>query len=622
MKKVLLILTGLVLSLTYLNAQVLYSDDFETYTVGNGIAAEENNWWNTWSGTPGSSEDPKVSDAQAFSGTKSIKVINGNDGVIDFDGITEGRYRVEFYLYVPSGRQAYWNIMQNFNPSGSGLIWGLQVFLKNGNISIDGNGEAAVTYPYTPGEWMKIQHFIDLNSDWVDFYINGELVHAYQWSKGTFGTNGVNKLDAFDFYGWDEGGTCEYYMDNFLIEEVETPYPPTNFSYTLENSNDVVLTWDAPTEGNPINYSIARNGSIIGTTTETTLTDLNVYPGTNNYSLLAFYGESSGYSAALNLEVNIEGGNERNFVVYEMFTGTWCGYCPIPAQAIAQIEASGKKVAVMKYHGSGISEDIFETPATAIRQNYYGSIIEPITSYPASVINGTQYLSGAAQTVAAHKEYFEYYYDEFIDIPAVYTLELETELISNEPYKAKLIVNAEETLGYFDDEMRLMLVLTESDISYSWQGQSKVNNAVRNVYPNANGTIIFDSGTTYNNEFEISLPSNYVIDNCEIIAFIQRRSTGEIQQANKIDLPLSTNIQNNTVKDITIYPNPANDIININSENQIQSIEILNISGQVVNYENISSNKAEININNLSSGVYFVKIYTENSISTQKLIIE
>lgn len=41
-----------------------------------------------------------------------------------------------------------------------------------------------------------------------------------------------------------------------------------------------------------------------------------------------------------------------------------------------------------------------------------------------------------------------------------------------------------------------------------------------------------------------------------------------------------------------------------------------------MNYENISSNKAEININNLSSGVYFVKIYTENSISTQKLIIE
>lgn len=617
MKKHLLILISLLLGINYINAQVLYSDDFESYTVGNGIAEESSTWWNTWSGTPGSAEDPTVSDAQAYSGTKSVKVINDNDGVIDFGGLTTGRYRVEFYLYVPAGRQAYWNIMQQFNPSGSGLVWGLQVFLKNGTMTIDGNGPSAATYSYTPGEWMKIQHFIDLNSDWVDFYVNGELVHAYQWSKGATGT-GVNKLGAFDFYGWKEGGTCEYYMDDFLIEEVETPYPPTNFSYTIENGNDIVLTWDAPTEGTPVNYSIARNGTIISTTTETTVTDLNVYPGTNKYSLLAFYGESNGYSAPLNLNVTIEGGVERNFVMYEMFTGTWCGYCPTPAQAIAQIQATDKKVAVIKFHGG----DSFETSATATRESYYGSIIEPIEGYPASVINGTQYLSGSAPDVASQKEYFEYYYDEFIDVPAIYTLDLATEIISENPYKCKLTVNAVETFEYYDDEMRLMIALTETNIPYSWGGLSTVDNAVRAMYPDANGTVIFDSGTTYSGEFEITPASNYVINKCEIVAFIQRRSTGEIQQVNKIALPEPSNIENNITKSLSIYPNPANDIVKINSEENLDYIEILNISGQIVSFENVNTNNAEINISNLSSGVYFIKVYTANDVTTQKLIVE
>lgn len=620
MKKHLLILISLILGINYINAQVLYYDDFESYTVGNGIAVECSQWWNTWDGTPGSAKDPKVSDAQAYSGTKSVQVSNGNDGVIDFGGRTTGRYRVEFYLYIPDGRQAYWNIMQQFNPSTTGPenIWGLQVFLKNGTMSIDGNGQAAVTYPYTSGEWMKIQHFIDLNSDWVDFYVNGELVHAYQWSKGTFGTGGMNQLGAFDFYGWDEGGTCEYYMDDFLIEEVETPYPPTNFSYTIENGNDVVLTWNAPTEGTPVHYSIARNGSIISTTTETTVTDLNVFPNTYQYSLLAFYGESIGYSASVNLDVTIAGGVERNFVVYEMFTGTWCGSCPIPAQAIAQTQAEGKKVAVMKFH----TGDSFETPATVNRENYYGNIFEPIEGVPASVINGTQFLSGAASTVAAQKEYFEYLYNEYIDDPAVYTIELATEIISENPYKCKLTVNAVETFEYYDDEMRLMIALTETNIPYSWGGLSTVDNAVRAMYPDANGTVIFDSGTTYSGEFEITPASNYVINKCEIVAFIQRRSTGEIQQVNKIALPEPSNIENNITKSLSIYPNPASDIVKVNSEENINYIEILNISGQIVSFENVNTNNAEINISNLSSGVYFIKVYTANDVTTQKLIVE
>ncbi|HOZ31086.1 MAG TPA: hypothetical protein PLL66_09230, partial [Bacteroidales bacterium] len=171
-KNLLLIFAGLILAVGYLNAQVMYSDDFESYTAGLGIAEQEGNVWDTWNGDPGSEEDPLVSDAYAYQGTQSIQVAGTNDGVIEFADLTTGRYRIEFYIMVPEGKLGYYNIMQNFNPAGTGLVWGMQTMFKDGVMTIDGMGYGAVEHNYTPGTWLKVQHFIDLNSDWVDMYID------------------------------------------------------------------------------------------------------------------------------------------------------------------------------------------------------------------------------------------------------------------------------------------------------------------------------------------------------------------------------------------------------------------------------------------------------------------
>ncbi len=87
-------------------------------------------------------------------------------------------------------------------------------------------------------------------------------------------------------------------------------------------------------------------------------------------------------------------------------------------------------------------------------------------------------------------------------------------------------------------------------------------------------------------------------------------------------MPEPSNIENNITKSLSIYPNPASDIVKVNSEENINYIEILNISGQIVSFENVNTNNAEINISNLSSGVYFIKVYTANDVTTQKLIVE
>ena len=626
-KNLLLLFAGFILAAGYINAQVLYSDDFDSYTAGQGIATQETTWWDTWSGEPGSAEDPLVSANYAYSGANSIQIAGTNDGVIEFADLTTGRYRVEFYIYVPTGKVAYWNIMQNFNPSGAGLIWGMQIFMIDGEMSIDGAGEGAATVSFNHDEWIKVQHFIDLDSDWADLYVNDQLVHAYQWSKGTFNDgSGVNKLDAFDFYAWTDGGTPEYYMDNFLIEEVETPYPPTNFAYTLENGNDVVLTWDAPTEGTPESYSIARDGVVVGNTTELTFTDLNIYPNTYEYSLLAYYGTSAGYSAPQPLEVVIEGGNERNFVTFEIFTSVNCVYCPTAADAIDQIVADGNDAVVMEYHGDGLGPDPFTTVITDYREQLYVPLYDEDLDgfgYPTTISNGAAGIEGAYPTVADMKEYYQYYYDEQKSIPAVYTIETAIQQLTTEPYSFNLDIDVEETFPYFSDETRLFVALTETNIAYAWQTETHCNFVARAAFPDETGTLMdFSSVATYTTNMTIPVDASYNVDNCAVIVFLQNMVTGHIQQVSKQNLFSVSSVENNTEFATVVFPNPANDILTIAADENINNIEVISMTGQVVYNENVSAQNLRLNVNDFAAGVYFVKVYTNSEVTIHKVTIE
>jgi hypothetical protein len=61
-------------------------------------------------------------------------------------------------------------------------------------------------------------------------------------------------------------------------------------------------------------------------------------------------------------------------------------------------------------------------------------------------------------------------------------------------------------------------------------------------------------------------------------------------------------------KDIIIfYPNPVKDELYIRSEEKLEKIEIYNHIGQKV----LDNNKVMINLSELSSGVYFLKVYSE-----------
>ncbi len=73
-----------------------------------------------------------------------------------------------------------------------------------------------------------------------------------------------------------------------------------------------------------------------------------------------------------------------------------------------------------------------------------------------------------------------------------------------------------------------------------------------------------------------------------------------------------------------IYPNPTSDLITItNNQTIITNIDVMDNTGRVVlRAANINRNETNLDVSNLNSGVYYVRLFTSNGPVTQKLIVQ
>lgn len=79
--------------------------------------------------------------------------------------------------------------------------------------------------------------------------------------------------------------------------------------------------------------------------------------------------------------------------------------------------------------------------------------------------------------------------------------------------------------------------------------------------------------------------------------------------------------ENNNI--IRIFPNPATNAINVQSEDQINHIKLINIHGvQRAKWNVENSNQIELNIESISKGFYFLHISTDKQTIIKKIIIQ
>ena len=91
------------------------------------------------------------------------------------------------------------------------------------------------------------------------------------------------------------------------------------------------------------------------------------------------------------------------------------------------------------------------------------------------------------------------------------------------------------------------------------------------------------------------------------------RDKGEADEPEKMD---ATGIENNASNSeiSSFYPNPAEDVIYVNDA---EKVWIYNINGQLMKFA--TNHPSEINVSNLTSSIYIIKMENENVIRNEKL---
>ena len=251
MKKKLLSLFAFGAVLSASAQTVLFEDNFDSYTAGSGLVAQ-NVSWAYWSSAAPS--DGTVSSDFANSGANSANVnCTSNDIVLPIGPFSSGKYDIKFKMYLPAGAGGYFNALHTWSGTSTAYQWACDVFF-------DGTGVATWTTGGTQGgavtvgtdTWFDVQITADMDNDLGRIYLNGVAANEWQWSlNNANGAAGANTLAAVNFYGTNTSNTNgNYYIDDVQVIESTgvsvkpltsekiskvSVYPnPTNSNFSIE----------------------------------------------------------------------------------------------------------------------------------------------------------------------------------------------------------------------------------------------------------------------------------------------------------------------------------------------------------------------------------------------------
>ena len=116
--------------------------------------------------------------------------------------------------------------------------------------------------------------------------------------------------------------------------------------------------------------------------------------------------------------------------------------------------------------------------------------------------------------------------------------------------------------------------------------------------PQTDGNVVFASQNLYN---AITNEHRRFSSPCDL------NSSLVTKQANKL---VSKKVGQSEINDVVIYPNPANTFVFVSGKH-LQDIELINNTGSRISKKMANSSNTEISLQNLSKGVYFIKV-TDN----------
>jgi hypothetical protein len=200
-----------------------WSDDFSAYTLGQFLDGDPTDGgWKGWDNDPG--WGAFVVDTQEHSVPHSVEVLDYVDLVREFSGYTTGTWTFTAWQYVPGNfvGLSYFILLSDYaDGAGQDNIWAVQLRFDS-DLQIVESEFDDVNLSLITDRWVELRFEIDLNTDWLEMYYDGVLLHAKAWTAGPNNQgDGQLKIAAVDLYA--NTASVIYYDDMSLSGD--TPIP-------------------------------------------------------------------------------------------------------------------------------------------------------------------------------------------------------------------------------------------------------------------------------------------------------------------------------------------------------------------------------------------------------------
>ncbi|MDL2241216.1 T9SS type A sorting domain-containing protein, partial [Bacteroidales bacterium OttesenSCG-928-K22] len=579
-------------------SDVIFETNFDELTAGAYVAQSYPEWWRTWNNTPGTAEDGLISTEQASSTPNSAKLAYDTDLIFLTGDQTTGAYTIDFDMYIPNAAPAYFNLLHTF--AGTSSEWAIGVhFNVTGSdfpevgTYVQQNGEIT-NFTYPDNTWFPVSFFVDLSNDNATLDINGTRILEWQFSLTENGGAGLRQLGAADFFPPQTGAL--YYIDNFVFAGVSGGAPsiaitPNSINKEVDvNSTDEII----------VPVTITNTGS--------SMADYTMWP-----------------------IIEGEAGNT------ESFTLTYCN-SDVPSQ---------------NYYNQSTTPPLMEFAAKFTLADYCEMVGTYITKISFFLPNPTSdnSLTGRVYGQGTYSEPGEILSEATISGSGIIT-NYWNEITLPEP----VFLDGQDFWVAFEGTQPV----GTSGLMSTDAGPVNENGDWRRTNGGSWGQLHVSQPELGNGNFMIkAFVEGDVIPGCwfalegetsgsvlggssatiDVVLDAQGLAVGTYNatlyitsndpENDYVDIPVTLTvkpigIEEYTVNGVTtiVYPNPATDMITVESNKDINSLQVINSAGQVIYSTKAAGNQVTVNTSSYSSGVYFIKTTTDAGSKSIKFIVK
>lgn len=673
MKKILL--ASFIIAASLISRSQSFSDDFESYNVGDALAATSD-VWETWSSADGGADDTDVSATLAHSGNQSLYFASTSatggpqDCVLPFPGeLAVGQFNLEMWMYVNEGTGAYFNLQADEN---IGTTWAADVYFNSdGSCVFTSGGALNLDAFYPQGAWFKLRMENNLSTNTWEIFIDDV-------SQGSY-ANAQTQIASMDIYPVQGN---QFYIDDVAYEYTDYTLPNLNGAVTniigitsALAGQSVTPTVQVRNLGTTAINSFDIEFNYNGTTINQSVTGVNIaslafysVALTDNITLAA--GSNFATATISNVNGNSSDGDSNDDtksvevnpvvpaagkkVIAEEGTGTWCPWCVRGAVYMEALSTQyeGYFVGIAVHNADPMTVDEYDAAMGGLISGYPSGLVDRGPEYDPSqfevpflervqtapkawIENGATWDSGTRELKVSATTDWQMAANGNYKIALVLTEDGVTGTGSQWAQANAYAGGGNGPMGGYED---LPSPVPASQMVYDHV--ARLISPSFDGLPNAFASMI-NAGDVFTHNWIFTLPADWDETNIHIVAMviapdgtIDNASSSTIEEAvangfvngegvNAISvLPAPDSI-------FQMYPNPATDAAYINVKVQNPTplqIEIYSADGKLMeskNYGNqVGAQILTIPMNTWAAGLYTIKLYANDTVYTKQLVKE